>query len=77
MTSPGDEMKIPPLSRVRRRILELVRANPTLTPRDVAAKVGVHVQTVRRAYRWLAKNGYGTLRPGEPGRGNAAEFCPF
>jgi predicted ArsR family transcriptional regulator len=77
MTSPGgDEMK-KPLSIVRRRILELVKRNPDLTPADVAAEIGVHVQTVRRAYRCLAAEGYGTYTPGQPGRGHVSEFRPF
>lgn len=77
MTSPrGGEMK-KPLSRVRRRILELVKRNPDLTPADVAAEVGVHVQTVRRAYRCLAREGYGILTPGHAGRGHVSEFRPF
>jgi predicted ArsR family transcriptional regulator len=64
-----------PLSKIRRRILDLVRTNPDLTPGDVAEQVGVHVQTVKRNYRWLAKNGFGRIIQGH-GRGNATHFIP-
>ena len=74
MTSHGDEMRLP-LSKIRRRILDIVRRNPEIDPSDVADEIGVHVETVKRNYRWLAAHGFGEVIPGL-GRGNTTRFYP-
>jgi UDP-2,3-diacylglucosamine pyrophosphatase LpxH len=75
MTSQGEgEMRLP-LSKIRRRILDTVRANPDLTPDDVAKQVGVHVLTVKRNYRWFEAHGLGRIIHGH-GRGNVTHFIP-
>jgi hypothetical protein len=73
-TSTAGDRPFP--SRTRQRILDVIRANPDLSPYDVAEQLKIHVQTVKKAYHWLASRGYGRIIAAR-GRGNMLRFIPL
>ncbi len=65
------------LSPTRRQLLDLVREEPTLSPQQLAERLGVSKQTIIRNLHWLSRHGFGDLLPGSSGRGNFTKLIPI
>lgn len=64
------------LSPTRKLLLDLVREDTTLSPQQLAERLGVSKQTIIRNLHWLSRHGFGDLMPGSSGRGNFTKLIP-